>query len=222
MNIGVTGLAGRRVVRRDDRRRPVLDSYVREEAYRIHVMEHQDSFNATLFRFLINRLGKQRDSFAAAHCVTLLEPHPEETEEILRYFGSVGPGEDIETQLAHLLRMGKLVYDYQLYQVIEWFYERPNQPSDLLIDFAREIGFNAISPRYLRTICKALLGKFGLPADLERIALLYDETTDPSERVEIICSIRRMEPGRRNALLARFRDDGEMNRTAARWIRAAQ
>jgi len=65
-----------------------------------------------------------------------------------------------------------------------------------------------------------LLGKYGVSADLERMALLYDETTDPSERVEIICSIRRLERGRRNALLARFERDGEINRRAARWVRS--
>jgi hypothetical protein len=189
-------------------------------AYQTHIVERPDRFNATLFRFLINRLGKQRDSSASEHCVRLLEPHPEETEPILRYLGSVGPGEDVETQIIELMRSGRMVYQYQLYQIIEWFYERPMNPSGALIDTARTIGFDQSAPRYLRMICRALLGKYGISADLERMALLYDDTTDPSERVEIICSIRRLEHGRRNALLARFERDGEINRRAARWVRS--
>jgi hypothetical protein len=45
MNVGVAGLAGRRFVRRDDRRRPVLDCHVRrEEADRIHVDTQLQAF----------------------------------------------------------------------------------------------------------------------------------------------------------------------------------
>jgi hypothetical protein len=189
-------------------------------AYQTYIVERPYGFNATLFRFLINRLGKQRDSFASEHCVGLLEPHPEETDPILRYLGSVGPGEDVEAQIIELMRSGQMVYQYQLYQIIEWFYERPVRPAEALVDTARVIGFDQSVPRYLRLICRALLGKYGVSADLERMALLYDETTDPSERVEIICSIRRLERGRRNALLARFERDGEINRRAARWVRS--
>jgi hypothetical protein len=189
-------------------------------AYQTYIVERPDRFNATLFRFLINRLGKQRDSFASEHCVGQLEPHPEETEPILRYLGSVGPGEDVERQIIELMRSRRMVYQYQLYQIIEWFYERPVSPAEALVDTARVIAFDQSAPRYLRTVCRALLGKYGVSADLERMALLYDETTDPSERVEIICSIRRLEHGRRNALLARFERDGEINRRAARWVRS--
>src|ERR1700746_3635914 len=59
------------------------------EAYRVYVIENPGALNATLFRFLLNRLGKQRDSFAAEHCVTLLEPYPEQTSTVLRYLRSV-------------------------------------------------------------------------------------------------------------------------------------
>ena len=44
---------------------------VLKEAYRAHILEEGDNFNPTLFRFLISRLGKQRDSFAlttASYC----------------------------------------------------------------------------------------------------------------------------------------------------------
>jgi hypothetical protein len=166
------------------------------------------------------RLGKQRDSFAAHHCVVLLEPYPEETPNILRYFGSVGPGADIESQIVDFMYSREMVYYYQLYQIIEWFYERSTEPSERLIELVRRVAFDQALPRYLKTICTAFLGKFGVSADLERIASRYDEANDPSERVEIICSIRRMERGRRNAFLARVERDGEENVRAVRWVRS--
>ena len=112
-----------------------------------------------------------------------------------------------------------MVYDYQMYEIIEWFYERSTNPSGRLVELVRRIVFDQTSPRYLKTISMAFLGKFGVSADLERIASRYDETNDRSERAEIICSIRRMEQGRRNAFLARVERDGGENVRAARWVR---
>ena len=189
------------------------------EAYRAHVMGIRNRLNGTLFRFLLNRLGKQRDSFAAQHCITLLEPYPEETDTILRYFGLVGPGEEIESQIVGLMCSGRMVYQYQFYQIIEWFHERSTGPSERLLALVRRILFEQASPKYLSTICVAFLGKFGVSADIERIAARYDETNDTSERAEIICSVRRMERGRRNAFLARVDRDGGENIRAVRWVR---
>jgi hypothetical protein len=191
-----------------------------EEAYRTYVMENRNNFNATLFRFLLNRLGKQRDSFAAPHCLALLEPYPEETPNILRYLRSIGPGAEIESQIVDLMNSGEMVYQYQSYEIIEWFYERSTNPSGPLVELVRQICFDQSSPRYLKTICRAFLGKFGVSADIERIASTYDETNDPSERAEIICSIRRMEHGRRNSFLARVERDGGENVRAVRWVRS--
>jgi hypothetical protein len=191
-----------------------------QEAYRAHVVENAGQLNATLFRFLINRLGKQRDSYAADHVVTLLEPHPEETSTILRYLRSVGPGEEIESQIAVLMSSGVLVYKYQFYKIVEWFYAADTDPSEILLELVRELAFDQNSPSYLKTMCRAFLGKFGAAADIERIASSYDETNDPAEHAEIICSIRRMERGRRNGFLARLEHDGGENVRAVRWVRS--
>jgi hypothetical protein len=152
--------------------------------------------------------------------MTLLEPYPEETENILSYFASVGPGANIESQIVDLMYSSELVYDYQIYQIIEWFYGRSTDPSERLVELVRRIGFDKVSPRYLKTICRAFLGKFGNSADIERIAASYDQTNDASERGEIICSIGRMERARRNAFLARVQRDGGENVRAIRWIKS--
>jgi hypothetical protein len=51
-----------------------------QQTYQAYFIDGSDEFNPTLFRFLLRRLGKQADMFAAAHSLSLLEPHPEETE----------------------------------------------------------------------------------------------------------------------------------------------
>lgn len=188
-------------------------------AYEVNIMDHRHRFNHTLFHFLLGRLGKQRNSFAAEHCVTLLEPRPEETEPILDYLGNIGPGAEIEERLLGVLRSPQMIYHYQIYQIIEWFFDRSTGPSASLIDYVRGVAFNPAFPRYLKTVSRALLGKFGSAADLERIAREYDATNDPSERADIVCSISRMERMKRNALLRRFEGDGAMIRRACRWVR---
>ena len=191
-----------------------------QEAYRRYIIDGGDDFDDTLFRFLLSRLGKQRNSFAAQHCLTLLEPHPEETQYVLGYFHAIGPGEEIEARLTAFLRSPDCMYEYQRYQIIEWFYEHATGPSTNLVNAVRRFAFNANSQRYLKTFSRAFLGKFGTSADIERIASEYNETNDPSERAEIICSIGRMEVGRRNAFLGRVANDGRKPSRAARWVRS--
>ena len=123
--------------------------------------------------------------------------------------------------MLEFLRSRDMVYPYQSYQIIEWFLKYSTDPSDELIETIRSIGFDASTPRYVKTYCRAFLGKFGSLADVERIADSYDETTDPSEQVEIICAMQRLERARRNSFLARVEKDGEMNWRAAKWVRAA-
>lgn len=190
------------------------------QAYQTYFIDNANKFSATLFNFLLTRLGKQGDDFAAAHCLELLEPHPYETEAILRYLAAVGWIEPAELKLIELLQPDRLAYDYQIYQIVEWLYASSTNPSEPLITCVRDIAFNIALQRYLRGMCRAFMGKFGTAADLERMADSYDETTDYSEKVEIICSRRRLERGRRNSFFARVEKDGEMNSLAVRWVKS--
>ncbi len=190
------------------------------ETYQTYFVESGTDFNLTLFRFLLARLGKQADDFAAAHCLELLEPHPYETDTIIRYLAAVGWREAAEAKLIELLQPNRLAYDYQVYQIVEWVCASSASPSEPLVGPVREIAFDSAPPRYLRGMCRAFLGKFGTTADLERLADSYDETPDSSEKVEIICSLRRLERGRRNAFFARVEKDGEMHSQAVRWVKS--
>jgi len=194
-----------------------------ERAYQKHVIDSPEQFNKTLFHFLLNRLGKQENDFAVWHVLDLLEPHPEETQAILHYLGAVHSSEVVEPLVVDALQSGRLIYEYQTYQIMSWFRTQLTHPSAELMDLARAMSFEPRRPRYLRTVCRALLGTFGSQTDLERVAEEYNETADPSERVEIICSLKRLERlelGRRNSFLARVTRDGEANARAVRWIKA--
>jgi hypothetical protein len=151
---------------------------------------------------------------------TLLEEHPEETDAILDYIGSVGPAGQYGQPVWEFLASGRLVYPYQAYQIIEWFFKNTTHAPKELVEVIRTVAFDSSTPRYVKTYCRAFLGEFGSDADLERIADSYDDTADPSEKVEIICSLKRLEPGRRNSFLARVDKDGEMNLRASRWVKA--
>src|SRR5579872_5524695 len=174
-----------------------------QELYQTYFVDLGTDFNRTLFRFLLSRMAKQRDAFASQHCPTLLSNHPDETDAILEYLAAVGPPEQYGTPVVKFLNSKDLVYPYQTYQILEWFFKNSTDPSDELIETVRNIGFDTSTPRYVKTYCRAFLGRFGSIADVERIADSYDETTDPSEQVEIICAIQRLERGRRNSFLSR-------------------
>jgi len=191
-----------------------------QKTYQEYFIDGDHSFNKTLFRFLLKRLAKQGDSFAGLHSLGLLVAHPEETHTILQYLESIYEIDSLQVPIAQTLRAGEIVYEYQVYQIVAWFLEYSKQATAELMDFIRPTAFSADKQRYVRTVCRAFLGKFGTTADLERLADLYDLTTDPSERVEIICSLRRFERGRRNAFFGRVEKDGEMNRRAVRWLKA--
>jgi hypothetical protein len=191
-----------------------------QQTYQTYFIDSADRFNRTLFRFLLKRLAKQGDDFASAHCPMFLEEHPEETDAVLDYLGSLGDILVYGVPVADFLASGRLVYEYQVYQILEWFLEHSTTPSNKLVERVRALCYSSSTVRYVKTYCRAFLGKFGSAADLERITDSYDETPDPSEKVEIICAIGRLERGRRNGFLARVERDGEMNLRAARWIRA--
>ncbi|MGB9197749.1 MAG: hypothetical protein WCB53_12580, partial [Terriglobales bacterium] len=117
------------------------------------------------------------------------------------------------------LNSDSAVYDYQIYQILEFYLIRKSPPTEDLLSIARQLAFDAARPRYLRTVGRALLGKYGTAADLERLLNSYDEVTDPSERGELVCALFRLERTRRNAFLGRAEQEGEMNMRAAKWVR---
>ena len=184
-----------------------------------YFLEGSEVFNGTLFRFIINRLRSKKDAFCHDYCISLLPEHPEETEYVLTYFGAIGNLEKTMAGLLDFFRSGHAIYDYQLYQILDWLGSLDQRPSDEIQAFARELAFDNSRPSYLRAVCRRLLGRHPTIADLERIEASYAATLVPLERAQILCDLKELEPGRRNSFLARAHRDHQLCSRAVRLIR---
>jgi len=94
---------------------------VLENAYHTYFIEPSNSFNKTLFRYLLlRRLGSAGDPFALENAIGQLGQHPEENDAIAAYAAAVGGTARVEEAFLRLREQGLLPYDYQLYQVLRW------------------------------------------------------------------------------------------------------
>jgi hypothetical protein len=190
------------------------------ETYQSHFIDAVGPFNKTLFRYLLKRLGSAKDRLAVENCTLQFERRPEETRAILRYVAAVDAVNDFSDFLAAFLESDRCVYAYQAYQVLQWYLDIDREPPTTILSTARQVAFDPARPGYLRSVARELLGQWGTQPDLERLQATYDETPGDSEKAEIICALRRMERARRNSFLARAEGDGELQRRAARLVRA--
>ncbi len=191
------------------------------ETYKAHFIDSAESkFEKSLFKFLLNRLGRRKDKFALEHCKQLFDKHPEVTDIILDYFELCEVYPDVQGTIIEFLNSDEAVYPYQIYQIIEWISELPFEPSGNLIEIARRLSFDDSQPYYLRFICMKIIGDYGTFADLERLEDSYSSARNPLEQSIIMCCLKRMEKGRRNAFLGRAEGDGELNRRAVKFVRS--
>jgi len=191
---------------------------VLERAFHSHFLDASDEdFDKTLFHYLIARLGKVGSTLATEYCLNQFAKRPEETGAALRYFQKIGPNEQVEQHLAEFLASNQSMYYHQNFLVLRFFLEIDHFPDSLLVQ-VRRIARDRNSPVWLRSYAIAILGKAGTPADLEGLEAIYPRCADDIERSEIICSLARMEVGRRNAFMGRARHDGHLTDRAARWV----
>lgn len=190
------------------------------EAYQTYFLDSSDDdFDTTLFRFLLKRLGKAKDNFAITDCITLIEKHPEETRNILSYFSSAEVVADVTEPIVHFLDSDNAVYQYQVYEIMEWFSTASDPLGESVVRVARRFAFDRSQPLYLRCVCRKILGDFGSAADLELLQASYSDASSELERSEILCSLERMERGRRNAFLGRVRNGSDMVSRAVMFVR---
>jgi hypothetical protein len=185
-----------------------------EDAFRERFIEVRGEFNKTLFHFLLRRLAKGKSTFAVGYCLGLLEEHPEETAEILRYLEAVTDVVSVEPNLLDYFTSPTAVYVYQRYQLIRWRAQIAITPSSAFVDHVREVNMRH-SAAFLRAVCRQFLGRYGTVADLEQLEDDYNTAVSPIERAEVVCSLARLELSRRNAILGMARAEGELTRRAA-------
>lgn len=177
------------------------------------------NFDKTLFHFLLKKLGSHKSKFAVSFCEELLEHRPEETKYILDYFIACEAAEETQFTLAKVIRE-QIEYPFQAYQILAYILQLNVCSSIELLACVRSLVIDKGKPWYVISLARAILSFHGSNADFEMIASDYAATTDPIEQSEILCCLKKMEKGTRNALIARAEGDGELQRRAVRLVKS--
>ena len=184
---------------------------------------HRKDFDYTLFRFVLKRLEVVGSKAPLLYdFLEFLWTHPEETHTVLGFLEQLGVQDDQQDSLVDFVRSDRAVYPYQVYQIVGWLGRTVANPSGQTIGLARRLAFDNTRPDYVRAVARRLVGERGNQADLERLEALYGDAPTPLEQAELICSLVRMERGRRNGFLARVEKDGALQRRAVRFVRQQQ
>ena len=190
------------------------------EAFKENFMDAGRSFNRTLFHYLLNRLGKQKDPYAIGYCLGQFKTRPQETQPVLDYFAEVGKFDDVFPALESFQNSVDCIYDYQIYQIFQWLNSVGVRPTHGLVAIARRLTFDNARPSYLRAVCRTILQHHGTNADLHRLEGSYGSLHEELEKAQVLVSLKRIEVGRRNAFYGRVAGDGLLCERAIRLVRA--
>lgn len=188
-------------------------------AYEQYFITSSNPFRKTLFRFLLRRLAAANDRTYLSHILSFLRDHPEETDIIAAYAAGVQAVRSFEERFMDLWSSGIVPYPYQLYQIFRWRLRQTEEISEELLDLARQQALAGSPVWYVRATARAVIGRWGSAADLERLEHAYPDARSANEAAEIICCLTRMESGRRNAFLGRVAGDGDLQSRAVRAVR---
>lgn len=169
---------------------------------------------------MIRRLGHASDDFALNHCLSLFASHPEETKEVLNYIARTGRTASADDSVLEYLASHDAVYPYQHYLIVSWRMNQSSSPPNNFVNYVRELLFERHCTRYLRATCREFLARFGTSGDLERLQESLHATSEDFERAELLCCLRRLEAGRRNAILARYSGAGPYTDAAIALVRS--
>lgn len=181
-----------------------------ERAFSEHFAEATGrKFDSTLYHYLLVRLGKVGSREAISYSLDLLRNRPEETEDILAYFSQVRlePGE--LSELIAFAGSDEAIYDYQLYQILRWFYDLKINETDV-IKLCRSWISDHNRDASLRSYALAYVGAFGPGTELTDFEESYSEAETELERADRVAAVSRMERGRRNAFYARVAGHGKL------------
>ena len=178
------------------------------------------AFNKSLFHYLLSRLSAADDATYVGEVVAILRQHPEEFDDIADYCASVDRRDVLEATFLDLYRGGFLPYPYMVYQFLRWRLRHAQPLSQTSGLFVRQCAFEAGHPWYVRAVARAVLAELGNSADLETLEAAYANAQTSIERAELVCSIQKVETGRRNALYGRAAGDGDLVSRAVRLARS--
>lgn len=166
-------------------------------------------FDSTLYHYLLVRLGKVGSREAISFSLSLLGTRPEETNSILAYFSQVVLEPREVQELIAFAGSDEAIYDYQLYQILKWFYDLGINENNV-IKLCREWISDHNRDPWLRSYALAYVGAFGSTTELTDFEESYSEAETELERADRVAAVRRMERSRRNAFYARVAGHGKL------------
>lgn len=185
------------------------------------LFEKQDvEANRTLIHYLFNRLAKGHSDYGWEKLFGLLEPRPEETKFILEHLAKVGVASQAATRIVAFIRSEEAVYDYQVFQILDWLGKQIPTPSAETVVAARTVLKQAARPWYVRVAARRILGLGASGPDLDYMQGEYLSGMDPREAPDLLCALHSMERSRRNSLLSTAAPTDDMRRRAAALVRS--
>jgi hypothetical protein len=189
-----------------------------ERAFTDNFLAQSEGFDKTLFHYLLTRLGRVKSNHAVDYCIKQIPLRPDETKSILKYLAELHSDENTHNALLEFMESDDAVYDYQLFEIMRWFYGAEEYPERLL-RLSRLWAFDKNRYSCLRTYCLAILGDRAGSDDFDFIEGKYSQAQSIVEKTEIIVSLAKMETGRRNAIMGRYKDDGFLIQKAIEYVK---
>jgi hypothetical protein len=186
-----------------------------------------NDFNKSLFHFILNRLIKEKDSYAFDYCISILSKYPEETKYILKYSQSFDSfdivfnnlDKKMHFELIKFLTSEDAIYYFQNYQILNWLSLNVSYYDESLIKICRSLSFDNNKPYFIRCVARYILGKTGNQADIDSLVECINASTSEYEKAELVCCLGKMEKGRKSALFARIQNNHPLINIAVRFAK---
>lgn len=189
-----------------------------ERAFADNFLSRNDSFDKTLFHYLLTRLGRVKSKIAVNYCLGMIPIRPDETKYILRYLGNLPADHATQETILDYMESQDAVYDYQLFELVRWFFGATPYPERLL-KLCRQWALDRNRPACLRAYCRAILGDAANTDDIDLLEAQCSQTADTVEKVEFLVGLTKMEASRRNAVMGRYKGDGLLVRSAIEYVK---
>jgi len=170
--------------------------------------DNAESFNKSLFHYILNRLAALDSPFAIEYCLKLLNYRPEETKFILAYFEKlIAHHPNISERLSTMLSKKDLIYKYQEYLIMKWLIKTKSKSKEVLNSVRTLIRSSDVEETTI-DCCIYYLGENGEDIDHDYLESLYAETSNILTKATILYSLKKMHKAKRNSIYGRAKGDG--------------
>ncbi len=123
----------------------------------------------------------------------------------------VAPASEIAAELPQLLSYDGYHHDYSIFLVLRWMW-RQRISNPVLLECAGLALTGAGRAPWTHAYAAAVVGRWGNATDLEYMLNTYDTNHSDIDKAEVICSVTRIEAGRRNAFLGQVAPGSSLDR----------